>query len=139
MIIVEKPSKQGIRAILHISPSVYVAGLLSAQRRGLKLGEFLNAAITSECARGVDDASDTPPWSKHTVKLFLHAVDLAPETLEGAWKILYAKVLADSALWEAPRSTIGDAEDGAHADGWRINENALTKAWPRLVAGAFEL
>jgi hypothetical protein len=138
MITVNKPAMPGVRTILHLSPSVYVAGLLSAQRRGLELGEFLDAAITAECAKGTDDARDAPPWSKHTVTLFLHAVDLAPETLEGAWKVLYARVLADSALWEAPSSTVGDIQDGAPSEGWRISEAALTKAWPRLVAGSFE-
>lgn len=137
MQVTNKPSQPGVRVILHISPSVYVAGILSAQRRGLKLDEFLDSAITSASAVDPADPAHELPWGRHAMELFLQLADTIPEALRGHWRVLYAKVLQEPDLWQAPVATLGDLESGQATDGWRINEAALTKAWPRLVSSVF--
>lgn len=64
---VSNPSQPGVRVIFHISPSVYVAGILSAQRRGLKLDEFLDAAIAAASTSNSTDPAYELPWSRHAM------------------------------------------------------------------------
>lgn len=127
----------GVRTVLHVSPSVYVAGLLAAQRQGLTLREFLDAAIASACSDAADDSSENAPWSASAMALFQQVADTLPDLLTGKWRVMYAKVLADESLWEAPSATLGDLDEFMASDGWRINERALKKAWPRLVSETF--
>lgn len=132
-----KPSPSaGVRTVLHISPAVFTAGLLAAQRRGLSLGEFLDDAIVGACSDASDKDSDAP-WSATAMSLFVQVVDTVPDLLTGKWRVMYAKVLADESLWEAPSCTMEDLEGFMASDGWRINERALKKAWPRLVSETF--
>ena len=127
-----------VRVTVHVSPSVYVAGLVVAQRRGLKQREFLEQSIAAACVSGAADPGNEPPFSHHTITLFLTIADLAPELLEGAWKALYAKITTDESLWLAPEATVEQLEDELfQADGWRISRTALERAWPRLVCSAF--
>ncbi len=137
MQVASKPSHPGVRVIFHISPSVYVAGILSAQRRGLKLDEFLDAAITAAAAAEPSDPAHELPWSRHSMELFLLLADILPEALPGPWRVLYAKVLQEPDLWKAPEASLEEVESGTADDEWRINEAALTKAWPRLVSSVF--
>lgn len=126
-----------VRTVLHMSPSVYIAGLLSAQRQGLTLTEFLDAAIAGACSDSVTDRSEDAPWSTSAMVLFRQVADTFPDLLTGKWRVIYANVLADESLWEAPSNSMDDQEQFMDSDGWRINERALKKAWPRLVSGTF--
>lgn len=128
----------GVRTVLHVSPAVYVAGLLAAQRRGLTLREFLDAAIASACSEAADTKGEDAPWSASAMALFMQVADTVPDLLNGRWRVLHAKVLADESLWEPPPSqTLEELEQFIDSDGWRINERALKKAWPRLVSETF--
>jgi hypothetical protein len=131
------PSAPGVRTVLHITPAVYVAGLLAAQRSGLSLTEFLDAAISRACSDAATDNLEQAPWSRDAMSLYLQVADATPELLTGRWRVLHAKVLADESLWEPPPSRTVDEADFLEADGWRINERALKKAWPRLVSETF--
>lgn len=126
----------GVRTILHASPAVWVAGLLSAQRRGLSLREFLDDALAKACIAG-SDGPESEPYSRHSMSLFVQFADSMPDQLTGPWRVLYSKVVADELLWEAPQQTVGEAADFLSVDGWRIDERKLSKAWPRLVAETF--
>lgn len=127
----------GVRAILHASPAVWVAGLLSAQRRGLSLREFLDDALAKACSAGSEHPEVEPPYSLHSMSLFVQLADSAPDQLTGPWRILFSKVMADELLWESPPRAVGESTDFLAVDGWRINERKLAKAWPRLVAETF--
>jgi hypothetical protein len=127
----------GVRVVLHVTPSIYVNTLLSAQRRGLKFGEFLDDALTRACASDEQDPVRELPLGPHAMDLFLHLADTQPDAFRGMWKVLYAKVLNDQSLWTMPGQSVGDHEAGEATEGWHINETALTKAWPRLVASTF--
>ncbi|NKI93507.1 hypothetical protein [Rhizobacter sp. SG703] len=137
MQVANKPSQPGVRVIFHISPSVYITGILSAQRRGLKLDEFLDAAITAAASAEPTDPTHELPWSRHSMELFLLLADTLPESLHGPWRVLYAKVLQEPDLWKAPEASLDEVESGTADDEWRINETALAKAWPRLVSSVF--
>jgi len=103
----------------------------------LKLDEFLDAALTAASAGDSADPTHELPWGRHAMELFLQLADTIPEALRGPWRVLYAKVLQEPDLWQAPVVTLGDLESGQETDGWRINEAALSKAWPRLVSSVF--
>jgi hypothetical protein len=127
----------GVRAVLHITPSTYTAALLSAQRRGLKLNEFLDAAIASACATDSDGAASQAPWTPHAMDLFLQLADTVPEAFRGPWRVLYDKVLNDPSLWSSPQMTVEEYDAGTTSCDWHVNAAALAKAWPRLVASVF--
>ena len=138
MLSVNPSNSNDVRVVMHVSPSVYVAGLVAAQQRGLRQRDFLEQSIVAACASGAPDPGAEPPWSRHAIVLFMTIADLAPELLEGPWKSMYAKITTDESLWIAPESTAEESEDGLfQADGWRISKAALEKAWPRLVCNAF--
>jgi hypothetical protein len=127
----------GVRAVLHFTPSTYTAALLSAQQRGLKLNEFLDAAIASACAAASEGPASQAPWSPYAMDLFLQLADTLPEAFRGPWKVLYAKVLNDPGLWTTPNMTLDEYETGEASPDWHINASALAKAWPRLVSSVF--
>lgn len=133
-----KPLTQlGVRAVLHFTPSTYTAALLSAQQRGLKLNEFLDAAIASACASTREGPAAQAPWSPHAMDLFLQLADTLPEAFRGPWRVLYDKVLNDPSLWSMPQMTLDEHDDSAASGEWHINAAALAKAWPRLVSSVF--
>lgn len=133
-----KPTKPGVRAIVHVSPSVYVAGLLAAQRRSLSQREFVDAAIARACSDTADNKAEDAPWSASAMALFVQVVDSGPHILTGQWRVLLEKVVAEPSLWQAPPScTVDEIARFMSSDGWCINEQALTKAWPRLVSSVF--
>lgn len=131
----QNPSS-AVRAVIHLSPAVYVAGIVTAQRAGLSYSEFLDSAITKACA-GSEGEKAIAPWSPAAMELFLSVADAAPNLLAGAWRVLYSKVLTEETLWEAPRATLGEVDSFLGTDGWRIDELKLRKAWPRLVSETF--
>ena len=127
----------GVRTILHASPAVWVAGLLSAQRRGLNLREFLDDALARACSAGSDRPEVEPPYSLHAMSLFVQLADSMPDQLTGPWRVLLSTILADETLWEPPPLAAGDSMGFLEVDGWRVDERKLAKAWPRLVAATF--
>lgn len=137
MLTTNRSNRTGVRVVMHMSPSTYVAGVLSAQRRGLTQAAFLDDAVAAACAKDPTDPAHELPLSPHCIGLFLQVADMAPDAFGGPWRVLYAMVLQDEALWTAPRATVGDVESGMQSDGWQIDEAALTRAWPRLVSAAF--
>jgi hypothetical protein len=130
-------TKPGIRVVLHMAPATYVAGIMCAQRRGLKHSEFVDGAVAAACAEDGVGADGALPWSTHSMDLFLQLADTLPEALRGHWKVLYAKVLEEPELWVRPHTTVGDHESGDFSPDWHINHAALRKAWPRLVSSVF--
>lgn len=130
------PARPGVRVVMHISPASYIAGILAAQRRDQKLNEFLDGAIAAACADDDDSPDRLLPWGPHAMDLFLQLADTVPEALRGQWKVLYAKVLNDPSLWTVPETSLDDYASAVSTE-WRINEAALSKAWPRLVSSTF--
>src|SRR5579871_3656150 len=99
-------ASSSVRVVLHVTPSIYVNTLLSAQRRGLKFSEFLDDALTTACARDELDPARELPLGPHAIDLFLHLADTQPDAFRGIWKVLYAKVLNDQTLWTTPGQSV---------------------------------
>jgi hypothetical protein len=131
--------QQKVRTTLHLSPSLVAVAMLSAQRAGLRLHEWLDRAVAHACAGSeeADDAMPTTPWADATVELFACIASTAPEVLTGRWRVLYTRVCVEDELWDYPRMTVGEIEDGAVLPPPTLNIDRLRRAWPRLVAACF--
>jgi hypothetical protein len=131
--------QQKVRTTLHLSPSLVGVAVLSAQRAGLRLHEWLDRVVAHACMSGeqADDSLPTMPWADAVVELFARIASTAPEALTGRWRVLYARVCAEDELWDYPRRTVGEIEDGEVPPPPSLNIGRLRRAWPRLVAACF--
>lgn len=137
-----QPSPQptpAVRTLLHLSPAVTVAALVAAQRRGLRLREWLDRVVVDAVTTG---APDGEPQGKElldaTVALFARLASRSPEMLEGRWRLLYERVRLDDSLWTYPRLTLDDVESGVHGEAM-LDDAQLRRRWPELVAAVFML
>lgn len=133
-----KSSRQdtSIRTVLHLAPSLLVAGMVVAQRRGLRLRDFLEDAVACACV-GDSELLGELPWGESSRQLFLQVASQAPKLFRGDWRVLYERVKTDTSLWQEPLATVGEIEDGTASDQFFLDEEKLAKAWPGLVATSF--
>ncbi|MDW3682992.1 hypothetical protein RA280_14790 [Cupriavidus sp. CV2] len=124
-----------VRTTLHLSPAVCAAAMVSAQASGLALGEWLDHIV----AAAVQDTElqDAPPLALPTADLFCRVANNSPELLHGRWNLLYERVCLERDLWNFPRQTLGEIDDGEPPIEPYISAARLRKAWPRLVAATF--
>jgi hypothetical protein len=127
----------GVRTVLHMSPAVMAAAVLSAQKNNMSLREWLDRAIASLIAD--DHPEGAAPWSVQSADLFAQVASCSPEVLRGRWALLYEHVLLERDLWQHSEPTQAEIEDGALPDAPFIVPSRLRKAWPRLVASVFIL
>lgn len=128
---------QAVRTTLHLSPAVSVAALLAAQRRGLRLREWLDQVVVEAVSgKAGDEDSAQRVVSDATASLFARLVSVAPERLEGRWRLLYERVRLDDSLWSYTRQTLDDVESGGGEEPV-LDEVQLQRRWPELVAAAF--
>jgi hypothetical protein len=130
-------SSSGVRTVLHMSPAVMTAAIVSAQRNGLNLREWLDRAVASLIAD--DHPEGAAPWSMQSADLFAQVASSSPEVLRGRWALLYEHVLLERDLWHQPEPTPAEIEDGVLPEAPYIVPVKLRKAWPRLVATVFTL
>lgn len=125
----------GVRTVLHMSPAVMAAAVLSAQKCGLNLREWLDRAVASLIAD--DHPEGAAPWSVQCADLFAQMMNCSPELLGGRWAVLEELVRLDRSLWHMPTQTVGEMEDGEPLGEPYLVKTRLRKAWPRLVAQVF--
>lgn len=130
---------QAVRTMLHLSPAVSVAALVDAQRRGLRLREWLDQVVVDAVTTGEGaNAPGQRELSDATMMLFARTAIRSPELLEGRWRLLYERVRLDERLWIYPRVTLDDVEHGI--DGSAILDEAqLRLRWSELIAATFLL
>ncbi|MFL9906876.1 hypothetical protein [Paraburkholderia sp. RL17-337-BIB-A] len=128
---------EGVRTVLHMSPAVMAAAVVSAQKCGLNLREWLDRAVASLVAD--DHPAGAAPWSVQSADLFAQVASCSPEVLRGRWALLYEHVLLARDLWHQPEPTPTEIEEGALPEAPYIVPARLRKAWPRLVATVFTL
>lgn len=130
---------QAVRTLLHLSPAVSVAALVAAQRRGLRLREWLDQVVVDAVTTaGGDDAPQGQELSEAMVSLFTRLAMRNPELLEGRWRLLYERVRLDESLWVYPSITLDDVERGVDCS-VRLDEAQLRRRWPELIAATFLL
>ncbi|MGF6937127.1 hypothetical protein OKW41_006289 [Paraburkholderia sp. UCT70] len=118
-----------------MSPAVMVAALMSAQKNGLNLREWLDRAVASLIAD--DHPEGAAPWSVQAADLFAQVANCSPELLHGRWAALLELVRLDRSLWHEPTQTVGEIEDGEPLSEPYLSPARLRKAWPRLVGQVF--
>jgi len=128
---------EGVRTVLHMSPAIMAAAVISAQTCGLNLREWLDRAVASLVAD--DHPEGAAPWSVQSADLFAQVASCSPEVLRGRWALLYEHVLLERDLWGHPDPTLEQGEDGDLPEAPHIVPARLRKAWPRLVATVFVL
>lgn len=125
----------GVRTVLHMSPAVMAAAVMSAQKCGLGLREWLDRAVASLIAD--DHPEGAAPWSVQAADLFAQVANCSPELLHGRWALLYERVQLERELWHQPAPTAEEMENGELPGAPYLVAARLRKAWPRLVAGVF--
>ncbi|MEZ2307251.1 hypothetical protein AB6809_11545 [Paraburkholderia sp. RCC_158] len=128
---------QGIRTLLHMSPCMMAAAVVSAQKLEVSLREWLDRAVASFIAD--DHPEGAAPWSVQSADLFAQVASCSPEVLRDRWALLYEHVLLERDLWHHCDPTQAEVEEGALPDAPFIVPSRLRKAWPRLVANVFIL
>jgi hypothetical protein len=127
----------GARTVLHMSPSVMAAAVVSAQRNGLNLREWLDRAVASLIAD--DHPEGAAPWSMQAADLFAQVANASPKVLCGPWALLYEHVLRERDLWDDSSLSSSESEEGTLPDIPHLVAARLRRAWPRLVATVFVL
>ncbi|MDR5750349.1 hypothetical protein [Caballeronia sp. LZ024] len=118
-----------------MSPAVMAAAIVSAQKCGLSLREWLDRAVASLIAD--DHPEGAAPWAVQAADLFAQVANCSPELLHGRWALLYEHVLLDRDLWHQPEQTAQEINDGRLPGARYIVPARLRKAWPRLVSTVF--
>lgn len=128
---------EAVRTMLHLSPAVTVAALVAAQRRGLRLREWLDKVVVEAvtAAEGATGPSQDL-LTDETVSLFARTAARSPELLEGRWRLLFERVRLDDSLWVYPQLTLGDVEAGVPGEP-TLDKSQLRRRWPELVAACF--
>ena len=130
---------QAVRTMLHLSPAVSVAALVAAQRRGLRLREWLDQVVVDAVTGPAgDDDSAKRMLKEATVALFARVAVSSPELLEGRWRLLWERVRLDESFWRYPTLTLDDIESGASAAPV-LDEGQLRRRWAELVAATYLL
>lgn len=130
---------QAVRTMLHLSPAVSVAALVAAQRRGLRLREWLDQVVVDAVTTGEgEDGTSHRELTDATVSLFARMAMRSPELLEGRWRLLYERVRLDESLWTYPHVTLDDVESGVDSSAI-LDLAQLRRRWPELVAASFLL
>lgn len=127
----------GVRTVLHLSPAVMAAAVVSAQRNQTSLREWLDRAVASLVAD--ENPESGAPWSAQAADLFAQVASNSPEVLRGRWALLYEHVLLERDLWHHPEPTPEEIEDGDMPGAPYVVPARLRRAWPRLVATVFTL
>lgn len=127
----------GVRTVLHLSPAVMVAAVVSAQRNQTSLREWLDRAVANLIAD--DHPEGAAPWSSQAADLFAQVASCSPELLRGRWALLYEHVLLERDLWHQPEPTPVEVVDAELPEAPYIVPSRLRKAWPRLVSTVFVL
>jgi hypothetical protein len=127
----------GVRTVLHMSPAVMAAAVVSAQRNQTSLREWLDRAVASLAAE--DHPEGAAPWSVQSADLFARVASCSPEVLQGRWALLYEHVLLERDLWHRPELALTELDEGVLPEAPYIVPARLRKAWPRLVATVFVL
>ncbi|MEM5299086.1 hypothetical protein VSR82_32790 [Burkholderia sp. JPY481] len=128
---------QGIRTVLHMSPAVMAAAVVSAQRNELSLQEWLDRVVASLVAD--DESERAAPWSLQSADLFAWVASCSPEVLHGRWALMFEHVLLERDLWYQPEPTPENIAEDELPEAPYIVPARLRKAWPRLVATVFVL
>ncbi|MBC8751518.1 hypothetical protein F6X42_34875 [Paraburkholderia sp. WC7.3b] len=121
--------------MLHMSPAVMAAAIVSAQKCGLSLRERLDRAVASLIADNHPEGA--APWSVQAADLFANVANCSPELLHGRWSLLYERVQLEHDLWHQTEQTAQEMNDGELPAAPYIVPARLRRAWPRLVAGVF--
>ncbi len=100
----------GVRTVLHMSPAVMTAAIVSARNSGLNLREWLDRAVASLIAG--DHPEGAAPLSVQSADLVPQVSNCSPELLGGRWAVLGELVRLDRSLWHEPTQTVGEIEDG---------------------------
>jgi hypothetical protein len=130
----ESPA-QSVRTVLHLTPAVTTAALVSAQRHGMSIGRWLEGLIVHGCVADLATPS-SQLRDPLALELFAHVASYSPGLLTGRWRLLLDRCRLDDELWQYPNVTVDEAEAGEDCQPY-LDVEALRRRWPALVAGAF--
>ena len=132
-------SEESVRTVLFLSPSVTAVGIVTAQRRGLRMQEWLDKLVVDACTGAVGENQEVGTMSDDmTIELFARVASHSPELLTDRWHLLFERTVLDDSLWDYPTITLEALEADPNCTP-SLNVQRLRRKWPRLLAAAFAL
>ncbi len=128
--------KQVIRTVLHLSPAVTTAALMTAQAHHMPLGLWLEDLVVQGCGADVETQTQRRLAFLMVSELFAHVASNCPGALTGRWKLLHERCLLESELWRFPAVTVAEVEAGADCQPF-LDVSRLRERWPALVANVW--
>jgi hypothetical protein len=130
------PLPTHIPTVLHLAPQTLSSAARAARIAGRPFERWLTEAV--ELSASLVDGEADAPWDEPSMHLFARVASAAPGLLEGRWRSLYDRVATDPDLWRPQTATLAEIEEGlVPFEPPVIDEAALARRWPALVAEAF--
>lgn len=137
MFVLSKSQNSAVRMVVHLPPSVVVAGLMQAQRRKLKMADWLSSVVVQAC----DDAASATAGQHFgdtlAADLFIHVASHDSDLLTGRWRLLYERCRLEPSLWTETKMAGKWGEEGPVEILRTLNAEAVRERWPQLVASVW--
>lgn len=132
-------SDESVRTVLFLSPAVTAVAIVTAQRRGLRMQEWLDKLVVDACTGSGDEKCRIGNMTDDmTIELFARVATHSPGLLTDRWHLLFQRALFDDSLWDYPTTTLEALEADPDCTP-SLNVERLRRKWPNLVAVAFAL
>ena len=132
-------SGESVRTVLFLSPSVTAVAIVTAQRRGLRMQEWLDKLVVDACTGAVGEKRQAGTMSDDmTIELFARVASHSPGLLTDRWHLLFERTVLDDSLWDYPTTTLEALEADPNCNP-SLNVERLRRKWPRLLAAVFAL
>ena len=132
-------SDESVPTVLFLSPSVTAVAIITAQRRGLRMQDWLDKLVVGACSGAVGEKQEVGTMSDDmTIELFARVASHSPGLLTDRWHLLFERTVLDDSLWDYPTTTLEAMEADPNSTP-SLNVERLRRKWPRLLATAFAL
>lgn len=125
-----------VRTVLHLSPSVAAAAIVVAQRRGLRMQQWLDSVVVEACVRANRTTPACSLSGDGSAELFVRVATHAPQLLTGPWRALLERAKMRSDLWNFPVQSL-EQDEVVPCPAVTLNLERVRAAWPELVAATF--
>lgn len=125
-----------VRTVLHLSPSVATSAIVVAQRRGLRLQQWLDSVVVDACVRANRTMPACSLSGDGSAELFVRVATHAPQLLTGPWRVLLERAKLRSDLWDFPVQSL-EQDEVFQCPAVTLNLERVRAAWPELLAAAF--
>lgn len=134
MLLLTKSQNSSVRMVVHLPPSAVVAGLMQAQRRKLKMADWLSDVVVQACDDAASATAGQQLGDTLAADLFIHVASHDSDLLTGRWRLLYERCRLEPSLWTETLVAGKGGEEAPPEVLRTLNAEAVRERWPSLVA-----